>query len=90
MTAEEATVPQLDPDELRAYAARDWSAPERLARRERSQRPVNEKVALAIELYEAARATRPGWPDEATRRADLAHHLRMCELLRRAGDVGPR
>ncbi len=80
----------LDPRDLRAYAARDWSAPERLARRARTQRPVDEKVAIAVALYEAARASRPGWPDEETRRADLASHLRVRALLDKASDVGRR
>ena len=80
--------PRLDPAELRSYAARDWSAPERLARRERALLPVAEKVRIAIELYEAARATRPDWPDEATRRADFEAHLRLRALLDRAAHVG--
>lgn len=81
---------RLDPDELRAYAARDWGAPERLAREERARRPTEEKVRIAIQLYEAAKATRPEWPDEATRRADLDSHLRVRALLDRARHVGAR
>ena len=72
---------RLDPDELRAYAARDWGAPARLAREKRATRPTDEKVRIAIELYEATKATRPDWPDEATRRADLESHLRVRALL---------
>jgi hypothetical protein len=49
---------------------------------------VNERVRLAIGLYEAAKATNPGWPDEATRRADLDAHLRLKRLLHEAADVG--
>jgi len=79
---------RIDPDELRAYAARDWGAAERLAREERARRPVDEKVRLAIELYEATKATRPDWPDEATRRADLESHRRVRALLDRASHVG--
>jgi hypothetical protein len=81
-------VADLDPEELRAYAGRDWSAPERLARQARALQPVARKVALAIALYEAARVTRPGWPDEATRRQDLAAHLRLRALLDKAAHVG--
>lgn len=84
------SVPRLDPDDLRRYAARDWSAPERLARRARAAQSVEERVQLAIALYEAARKTRPGWPDEATRRADLEHHLRLKSLMERAAHVGAR
>ena len=79
---------RLDPDDLRRYARRDWGAPARLARRERARQPIAVKVQLAIELYEAARSTRPDWPDEKTRRLDLASHRRVAGLLRRAAHVG--
>ncbi len=79
---------RLDPEDLRRYARRDWGAPERLARRQRALQPVEVKVRLAIELYEAARATRPGWPDTATRLADFEAHCRLRALLDRAAHVG--
>ena len=82
--------PRLDPAELRAYARRDWDAPERLSRRRRVNLPVADKVRLAIDLSEAARATRPDWPNDATRRADLESHLRVRALLDRAAHVGAR
>ena len=80
----------LDPQELRNYASRDWQAPERLARRQRARQPVDVKVALAIQLYEAARATRRDWPDESTRQADRSSHERVCALLAKAAHVGSR
>lgn len=80
----------LDPDELRAYASRDWGAPERLARGPRAAQPTAQKVALAVDLYEAARSNLPGWPDDATRQADLEAHLRLQALLIRAAHVGTR
>lgn len=52
--------------------------------------PIARRVELGIALYEAARATRPGWPDEATRRADFESHLRVKALLKRAAHVGAR
>ena len=82
--------PRLKAAELREYAGRDWGAPARLARRQRATLPVEQKIRLAIELYEATRATRPDWPDDATRRADLASHLRVRALLDRAAHVGAR
>ena len=82
--------PRLKATELREYAHRDWDAPARLARRHRTTQPVEHKVRVGIELYEAARATRGDWPDEATRHADLAHHRRVRELLDRAAHVGAR
>lgn len=81
---------RLDPEDLRRFAQRDWLAPERLARRERANLPPAERVRLAIELYEAAKATNPGWPNEATRRADFEAHLRLKGLLDQAADVGAR
>lgn len=80
----------LDDADLSAYARRDWGTPARLARRERVQLPVERKVQLAVQLYEAARATRPDWPDEKIRRADLATHRRVRALLDRAPHVGRR
>lgn len=81
---------RLDPDSLRAYARRDWSALERLDLERRAALPIEQKVRLGIELYEAARRTRPDWPDDAARRADLASHLRVKDLLARAAHVGRR
>ena len=87
---ERQQVGHLDPKELREYASRDWDAPQRLARRARASQPLAQKVRLAVELYEAARATRPCWPDEDTRRADLRSHLRVRALLDKAAHVGAR
>ena len=81
---------RFDAEELRSYAGRDWGAPERLARVNRANLPVEQKVRLAIDLYEAARNTNPGWPSEAVRRADLAAHRRVRALLDRAAHVGRR
>ena len=81
---------ELTAEDLVAFAQRDWQAPQRLARAHRAGQPVQTKVRLAIALYEAARATRPGWPDEEARRADLASHRRVRALLDRAAHVGPR
>ena len=90
MSEKKASMPRLDPAELRAYARRDWGAPERLSRRRNANLPVADKVRLAIALSEAARATRPDWPDDAARRADLETHLRVRALLDRAAHVGAR
>ena len=81
---------RFDAEDLRSYARRDWGAPERLARVDRVNLPVEQKVRLAIDLYEAARNTNPGWPSEAVRRADLAAHRRTRALLDRAAHVGRR
>lgn len=78
---------QLDPDDLRRFAARDWEAPARLARKERARMPVEQKIALAVELYEAAAAL---GPHDAARRADYEAHVRLNELMKRAANVGAR
>jgi len=80
----------LNPEDLRSYAKRDWSAPERLARRARARQPVRTKIRIAVELYEAARRTRPEWPTDQQRKKDLQMHLRLRALLDRAADVGAR
>ncbi|MFH1469016.1 MAG: hypothetical protein ABIO70_31810 [Pseudomonadota bacterium] len=79
-----------DPEDLRAFAQRAWGRLERLQRAERVRRPVEEKVRIAEALFAAAQELRPGWPDDVTRRQDLAHHQHMCRLLRRAAHVGAR
>ncbi len=83
-------MPKLDPTGLRAFVDRDWSIVARATREARAAMPVEEKVRIAIELFEAAQRAVPGWPDDATRRADLAHHLRVRALLDRAAHVGAR
>jgi len=83
-------VNRLDPEELREYARRDWGAPGRLARAQRARQPVARKIKVSVELYESARAARSDWPDEATRRADYASHLRVRALLDKAAHVGTR
>lgn len=83
-------MPKLDPTGLRAFVDRDWSVVAWATREARAALPTQQKVRIAIELYEAARRAVPGWPDDATRRADLAHHLRVRSLLDRAVHVGAR
>lgn len=80
----------LDPDDLRRFARRDWGALEAATRASRGAQSPAQKSRLAVELYEAARATCPGWPDDATRRDDLANHERVCALLAKAAHVGAR
>lgn len=61
-----------------------------MARRARAAQPVARKIAIAVALYEAARDANPEWPDEATRRRDLASHVAMRARLRKAAHVGAR
>lgn len=84
------SVTKLDPTGMRELVARDRSLPERLARRERARQPIEEKVRIAVALYEAARSARPDWPDARSREEDLANHRRLRALLDRASHVGRR
>lgn len=79
-------MPRLDPDDLRAYAARDWS----ITNVARAREPVSVRVGLGIALYEAMRTTRPGWPTDQDRIRDLESHCRVRSLLDRARHVGAR
>lgn len=81
---------RLDPEGLRSFARRDWQRVEWLSRQAHAAQSPEERIRLAISLYEGSRATRPGWPDDTERRADLESHLRMRHLLDRAAHVGTR
>jgi len=83
-------VPDLAPEDMRAFAARAWQRVERLSAQERARRPVAEKLRIAEVLRRAAAEARPGWPDTAARLADLDHHRLVRHLLRAASDVGAR
>ena len=78
----------VDPEQLRALAGRAW---DRTARHKASywvQRRAEAGVASAFVAAEALRAPMremdPTWPDAAQRKADLARHIAVAELLRRA------
>jgi hypothetical protein len=83
-------MPRLDPDSKRTYAARDWGAPARLSLGERVRQPLELKVQIGVDLYEAAMALCGGEAGEASRRADLATHERVHAMLLKAGHVGAR
>ena len=83
-------MPPLDPNDLRRYASRDWSAPDRLSRVPRAAQPLAQRIALGIALYEAAKTTRPDWPTRADREADCQNHVRIRRLLDRVRHVGTR
>jgi hypothetical protein len=75
--------------EIREFQARDW----RLIERAKSdywtagEAPISPSVVLQIAggLYEYARSLRPDWPNPAEREGDLASHIRLAVMLRRAG-----
>ena len=74
---------------IREYVARDWAAVraskdahwyERIAR----PGPL-EALRVFDELRRQVLHLNPAWPDAAQRTADLRSHIRLSELLRRAG-----
>lgn len=57
----------FDPVRARSYLSRAWDATTARDRSARANAPVDEKVRIAIELYEGAKAMRPDWPTDADR-----------------------
>ena len=85
-------------EDLRAYAQRAWHAAETL-KQEHWAREVAEPGPLVTfeasqALWEHMRALRPDWPTPEERRADLAHHVALKQLIDRAAGAfvaaGPR
>lgn len=79
---------------IRDYVSRDWRNArdakdafwaERIAR----VGPI-EGFRIADELRRQLVGQHPGWPSDEERREDLAAHVRLAELLRRAGHSGGR
>jgi hypothetical protein len=78
----------VDPNDLRAFANRDWAAAERgkqkyWADRYRSEGPVPARDAATLLLDHARRLGTAGLTD-GERRDDLAHHLQLRDRLDRA------
>jgi hypothetical protein len=74
--------------DIQAYMARDWEAVRAAkdrywAERIRRLGPA-EGLRIADELRRHVVALHPDWPTPADRSADLAAHVRLAELLRRA------
>lgn len=78
----------LDPADLRAFARRQWGLLDDADREARASASPADRWRLANALYASARATNPGWPTDADRLEDLAHHSRMRRLLDKADRVG--
>jgi len=73
---------------LREFARRDWGASARAkelywADWKREHGPAA-GIRVAAELRRQVLAARPDWPSESERQEDLATHLRMIEVIRRA------
>ena len=80
--------------DIHAYMSRDWDAVRVAKDRywgERIRRlGAAEGLRVGEELRRQVLAMHPGWPSPADREADLAHHVRLGELLRRVGRPGSR
>lgn len=79
---------EMNPEDLRAYARRNWRAAE-MGKREHWAREVAERGLLATlevsqALWEHVRGLRPDWPTPEERRADLVHHVALRRALDRA------
>jgi len=75
--------------EIRSYVSRDWAAARESkdafwATRIAQFGPI-EGLRIADELRRQVVRQNPGWPDDEERHDDLAAHMRLSDLLRRAG-----
>jgi hypothetical protein len=75
-------------EDIRAYLGRDWEAVAELKDRfwleQRRLHGVAGAMQVANELRRAVLALRPTWPSEEEREEDIAVHVRVGEVLRRA------
>jgi len=84
-------IEEMRREDILTFANRDWKAladakADYWARRKEAMSAA-EALAVGERLRRHARALKPGWPDEAERADDLAHHVRISEAL---GAVSPR
>ncbi len=79
---------EVDPNDLRAFANRDWAAAERAKQQYWAQRYRHEGAAPARQaatlLLEHARRLGAAGLTDRDRRDDLAHHLQLRDRLDRA------
>ena len=80
--------------DIHDYVGRDWDAARAAkdrywAARIRRLGP-GEGLRVADELRRQVLAQQPGWPSSTERSADLAAHVRLAELLQRAGHLCSR
>ena len=85
---------RMDPEDLRAFARRDWRAVAS-AKRAHAARIFRESGAgpllrAARELFAHARAVDPAWPGARERTADLAFHVHIKGSLEQAARVRRR
>jgi hypothetical protein len=73
---------------IREFMARDWAAARRLKDAYWGERIARlgplEGIRIADELRRQMQLHDPSWPDADLRNTDLAAHVRLADLLRRA------
>jgi len=78
----------MKPDDVRAYAARNWRAAETLKQdhwaRETAERGPLVTFEASQLLWHHMRTLRPDWPSDDERRQDLADHIALKRLIDRA------
>ena len=78
----------LEREDVLAYANRDWNALAEHKRRSWAEIKPEMTAADALEvagmLGEVVSAVHPSWPTNQQRLDDLATHIRVSEMLRRA------
>jgi hypothetical protein len=76
-------------DGIREFVARDWQrvrdSKDAYWGRRVAELGAAEALRVADELRRQACQMDPHWPDTESRQADLASHVRVTALLRRAG-----
>ena len=81
-------------DRIRDFVDRDWDRARRSKDAYWGDRIARlgpaEAFRIAEELRQQALLSDPVWPDAACRRDDLASHVRLAGLLRRAGSTRRR
>ncbi|HEV8630722.1 MAG TPA: hypothetical protein VGV61_10430 [Thermoanaerobaculia bacterium] len=77
----------MEPQDLLAFVRRDWQAAEAAEAdhwiRRKQAAGATEGLRVAAALRQLTVALRPEWPAAADRQADLDHHVRLAEALRR-------
>jgi hypothetical protein len=78
----------VNDDDLRAYARRPWHVLAALERdhwaRELATRGPLATLEASQALWTHVRSVRPGWPTQADRDDDLAHHVALKRAIDRA------
>ena len=74
---------------IREFVSREWEAARKSKDKYWAERVARlgplESFRISEELRQQALLQHPGWPSPSDRREDILSHVRLAELLRRAG-----